>query len=356
MKEFECNQKTDSTVMMMYLDRAKIFLNPPYQRASGIWNLEKKQLLIDSLINSFDIPKIYLHEYQSPQKHGGQIFTYAIVDGKQRLQTIWDFMDGEFALSDDIEFLKDPGIKLRGLKYDDLSREHSTIHARFTGRLLSIITIRTSDTELIEDMFSRLNEAVPLNAAEKRNAFGGPVPIAIRKLAKNKFFTDRVRISSARYRHFDLACKLLLIESENKAVDTKKSALDAFVKHYAKSNLRRKTEQLASSTEKVLVEMNDFFKTSDHLLRSPGIVVVYYLLFREIIGNGASKSAVGLTRRNLLAFEEKLDENRKVAEEDTGKPNFEYLEFDRLSQSPNDASAIEYRLKVLRKFLRKLAK
>ncbi len=74
--------------------------------------------------------------------------------------------------------------------------ERPKIHARFTGRTLSIITIRTNDLDLIEDMFSRLDEAVPLNAAEKRNAFGGPLPPLIRDLVKDDFFADRVAISS----------------------------------------------------------------------------------------------------------------------------------------------------------------
>ena len=191
MSTFECNQLSDSTVMVVYLERDRILLSPTYQREGEVWTLYKKQLLIDSLINGYDIPKIYLHEYEKAKKQGGRLIKYAIVDGKQRLSAIWQFMDGEFPLDRDFEYLRDPKIKLGGLYYEDLRREHTAIHARFTGRPLSIITIKTSDIDLIEDMFSRLNEAVPLNAAEKRNAFGGPLPVTIRKLVKEKFF-DRV--------------------------------------------------------------------------------------------------------------------------------------------------------------------
>ncbi|MGD0547873.1 MAG: DUF262 domain-containing protein, partial [Terracidiphilus sp.] len=115
MTTFECNLLNDSTVMMVYLDRDHVLLNPPYQREGEVWSLYKKQLLIDSLINGFDIPKLYFHEYDKARRLDGKLIKYAIVDGKQRLSAIWQFMDGEFRLSKEIEYLKDPTIKLKGL-------------------------------------------------------------------------------------------------------------------------------------------------------------------------------------------------------------------------------------------------
>ena len=40
-----------------------------------------------------------------------------------------------------------------------------------------------------------------------------------------------------------------------------------------------------------------------------------------------------------------------TTEKDIEKAKFELLEFDRLTQSPNDATAIKYRLNVLNAFL-----
>ena len=51
-------------------------------------------------------------------------------------------------------------------------------------------SIETNENDLIEELFSRLNEAVPLNAPEKRNAFGGVVAKSIRDLAKHSFFKN----------------------------------------------------------------------------------------------------------------------------------------------------------------------
>jgi hypothetical protein len=338
--KFDCNTLSDSTVMLMYLERERIFLDPPYQRAGEVWDLYKKQLLIDSLINGFDIPKLYFHEYDKAEIHNGRLCKYAIIDGKQRLSAIWEFMNGGFALGSDIEYMRESKVKLAGLRYDDLSREHPTIQARFTGRSLTIVTIRTDDTDIIDDMFSRLNEAVPLNAAEKRNAFGGPLPQIIRQVTGTKFFKT-VRIPKKRYRHYDLACKFLFLEDQGGPAETKKVRLDNFVKEYKKRGLKKKAERLEAKVQATLDRMSKVFLDEDPLLRSPAVAVTYFLLFREN----------EVTRNALQGFEEKLSKNQELAKQDLAKADADLVEFDRLSQAPNDKSAIEYRLRVLRKFL-----
>jgi len=340
-------------VMVVYLDRERILLDPPYQREGDVWALYKRQLLIDSLINGYDIPKIYFHEYDKAQRKGERLYKYAIVDGKQRLSAIWQFMDNGFRLGTDIEYLRDKTVKLKGLNYDELRREHPAIHARFTGRSLSIITIRTDDMDLIEDMFSRLNEAVPLNAAEQRNAFGGPIPIVIRQLVKDEFFTDRLTVSSTRYRHHDLACKFLYLESKGGEAETKKKTLDAFVREYENKQFKKRAQELLAEVRLTLGKMCEIFSKTDPLLRSPGNDVIYFLLCRELrLGSNPQK----LSRRDLEQFEAKLKVNRKAAEEELPTAEWELLEYDRLSQTPNDASAIEFRLKTIRKYLFEMEK
>ena len=51
--------------------------------------------------------------------------------------------------------------------------EHPTLDNKFL--YTRTFVIRTPAVELIEEMFSRLNEAGPLNTAENRNGKGGPL-------------------------------------------------------------------------------------------------------------------------------------------------------------------------------------
>ena len=40
-----------SAIMALYSEKDEILLNPDYQRMGGVWTLDKKQLLMDSILN-----------------------------------------------------------------------------------------------------------------------------------------------------------------------------------------------------------------------------------------------------------------------------------------------------------------
>lgn len=345
---YQIKRLDDATVFNLYLDRDELWLNPPYQRAADIWPREKKQLLIDSILNGFDIPKFYLHDFYPGKSINGKNYRYAIIDGKQRLDSLWGFIDGEFPLSADIELVNQPDLDVRGLTYSELGSEFPKIKSRFDSRALSVVTIQADDTELIEEMFSRLNEAVPLSAAEKRNALRGPIPPVIRRLAGHRFFKQRVPFSNSRYRHFDLICKFLLLSHRDAIVDLKKTYLDDFVITFRDKELKAEAKRLEKSVKGVLDRMADVFVDSDELLRPISMVTLDFLLYASIDSPTWTRK---VSRSHLERFNDARRHNRIVAEEEVAKANYDLLEFDRLAQSPNDAVALEYRFRVLRRWL-----
>tara|TARA_R110001599_G_scaffold26612_16_gene93890 strand:- start:2116 stop:3144 length:1029 start_codon:yes stop_codon:yes gene_type:complete len=328
--------------------RESIWFDPPYQRFGDIWPLEKRQLLIDSILNGFDVPKLYFHEFFPAKEIDGKKFKYAIVDGKQRLQSIFAFIEGRFPIADRFELLEDLEIKPGNLTYAELAREYPTLKTRFDGFVLPIVSILTDDTELIEDMFSRLNEAVPLNAAEKRNSFGGPIPPIIRDMSQNAFFREKIPFTNARYRHFDLIAKFLYLQSKGQLVDTKKIHLDDFVRTQKNANDPAAIAAISQGTADVLDALTGIFVDRDNLLRSVGTVVLYFYLFHDAIKNGW---VADITRKQLDDFEVLRCENRRIAEKGEDRPDYTLLEFDRLTQSPNDGVALRYRYTVLRKYI-----
>mgnify|MGYP001566821571 CR=1 FL=1 len=347
MTDFRISNLTNSAVLYLYSEKEFILLDPEYQRDSDIWSLEKKQLLIDSILNGYDIPKIYFHEFSPQKKIKGDVYKYAIIDGKQRISALWGFIDGEICLADDFEYLSDRAIKAGGLTYSELGEKYPKIKTKFDSTTLTVVTIQTDDLDQIEDMFSRLNEAVPLNAAEKRNAFGGSMPIEIRKLADSKFFSAKIPFENTRYKYLDLAAKFLYLEEKDGITDTKKVYLDEFVRSY-KNKSQTKAQSLRAESEKTLSELVRIFVKDDPLLRSIGMVVTYYTLMRDARGEGYSKK---IKRKSLQNFEKKREDNRILAEKNISKADYDLLEFDRLSQSPNDAVAMRFRFEVLKKFL-----
>ncbi len=353
MVTFRVSPVESSSILNLFLQRNEIWLDPPYQRAADIWPIEKRQLLIDSLLNGFDIPKFYFHDFYPGLTRHGNNYKYAIIDGKQRLSAIWQFIENIYALDSDAKLINSPEVVIGGLTYSELGQQHPRLRAEFDARTLSVIGIQTEDTELIEEMFSRLNEAVALSAAEKRNAFRGPLPPAIRTLASESLFINCLPFGNSRYRHFDLACKFLLLTDERdtesgRIPDLKKAYLDAFVINFREKKLDVRTNILLGEATDIAKQMSEIFVSNDWLLRQVGMVILYFLLARDY----GDALTVGLvTRHNLEEFDEARGENRRVAEEESGPVRYDLLEFDRLAQSPNDSVALSYRFTVLCAFL-----
>jgi hypothetical protein len=345
MKPMNISSLTQSATLYIHSERSSIETNPEYQRDSDVWTLEKRQLLIDSILNGYDIPKIYFHKFVEPKRVGADTFSFAVIDGKQRLLSIWGFIDGRFPLSESFEYLADSKIDAKGLTYKELGRKYPKLKLKFDSYSLPIVVIETDDIDLIDDMFFRLNEAVPLSAAEKRNAYPGPIPKVIRSLSKDAFFKKCLPFPNKRYRHLDLAAKFLFIQDQGKTVDTKKVYLDAFTLHW-KSKKLPDAEGLSRQVRKILRSMRACFVDQDPLLQSVGMVVLYFYLFHIAASERWEKP---INRTSLKRFEDERKKNRLAAESDLASADYQLLEFDRLLQTPNDAFATTTRLQVMLK-------
>lgn len=344
MKSFHIHEMADSSVLALTELRDKLNLSPDYQRPGGVWSLKKKQLFIDSLLNGYDIPKLYFHHLTG--KYADKKNDYAIIDGRQRLEAIWDFIDGRIALADDFKFFENEEFKAAGMTFPEIQEEFPRLLIRFHARSLSVMVVTADDLDFIEDMFSRLNEAVPLNAAEKRNALGGPLPKIIKEIADHPFFKQKVPFPATRYRHYDVAAKILVEQNAKEIVDTKKSRLDYFVIE----NRKKKKEDFAGlekATKAVLDRLVKIFSDKDPLLRSSGMVVVYYTML-------AKKLVDKVSRPQLTKFEEAREKNRQAFESEEENVNFTWIEYDELAQSANDAAAIRARAETLAAYLKSL--
>ena len=336
--------------MRIYSERNIIQPDPEYQRLGGVWSLEKRQLLIDTILNDFDVPKLYFHEFAAPQQlEDGRYVKYAVIDGKQRLEAIWDFIEGKFPLADDFQFFADSFVEAKGLFYPELAEKYPHLKMTFDSYALPVVLVTTDDVDLIEEMFLRLNEAVPLNAAEKRNAMGGPMAREIRSVANHDFFEYQVPFSNRRYQYREMAARFLLLTSEDNIGDTKKSYLDDMVKQY-KSRPASDSELVGQRVSKVLDRACQVFAENDQLLRAQATVLIYFLSLKKAMDEEWED---GFTREQLVEFNGLREKNRKVAEKDIAAAKYELLEFDQMTlQGTNDKTSIQFRLQTLINFLR----
>ena len=342
----DVNPLKENNILYLSVLKEEIDFSPDYQRESDIWSTSKKQLFIDSLINNLDIPKLYFHEVA---KSAAYPYRYAVVDGKQRLETLFEFLNDGFAISEDFEDLSGEGRNVKGKRYSEFLQVGIRFKTLFDATQLPVFVIKTDDKDLIDEMFYRLNEAAPLNAAEKRNSFRGPYPKIVRDLVSHNFFQSKVPFTSRRYRHHDMIGKMLLLSNSAKVVDTKRIHLDVF----AKSMVNFPDPQAASIEADVrssLDYLDQIFANSDKLLRSSAVIPLLYLALKELKQLNAVSC---LTRVRLEDFEQARIQNRMRARDNEEDEAVDYtlLEYDRLIQSPNDSSSIEFRKTVLLNFL-----
>lgn len=177
--------------------RKKIDTNPDYQRPA-VWTKAQKQLLIDSILRDFDVPKIYLHEKGNDN--------YDVIDGQQRIRTIWSFYDDEFALAKDAEPIN--GIEIANKKYSELDMSISDI---IDGYSLDFVILDTDNEDEIREMFLRLQNGTTLKAQEKRNAMPGRMRDFIKGLTNHEFFT-KVHFSNSRFTYDLIAAQMTLLE------------------------------------------------------------------------------------------------------------------------------------------------
>ncbi|MFA5944062.1 MAG: DUF262 domain-containing protein [Candidatus Thermoplasmatota archaeon] len=333
--------------------RDSLDTEPTYQRGTDVWREEQKAFLIDSILNGFVIPPIYIHEYSVPRQRDELTFSRALIDGKQRLNAIWQFFDGEVKLAKDFIFEENKRINAVGFTYEQLGIDFPSLRAAFDRGTLPVVSIVTEDDDLIHQMFTRLNKGEKLNNAERRNAIVGPFAAASRRLAAHDFFATYFPRPNRRYSHFDLAAKFLYIESNKGPVDVKARTLDMFARsfiHPGKQDAEAlRAQKLVEESHKTLKKMILSFGAKDRLLSSLGMVVVYYLLFLEVRKTGGT-----LPSRNALAMFERVRKlNKKLLETDPDSVSprqAKYVTFDKYHQR-NEADSFEKRLGILKTFL-----
>ena len=319
--------------------RSKIDMEPPYQRRGRLWSDTDKAYLIDSMINGYDVPKLYMADFtwgESPLNDSR--LPYAIVDGKQRLEAIFDFFDGEVVLNEDFVYLADPKLKLGGLGYKDLVKNHYEIAELFETFPLTIVGVVATNDNPINELFVRLNRSKSLTGAEVRNATIGKAPEVIREVAKHDFFQTNIAFSVKRGADLNAAAKLLIFEYNESPVETKKKNLDEFAKIAASHG--SKLELSMRRVIEVLDTMAQIFLPKDKLLANGGILPNYYWFIR-----GQKESDYHLVREFLITFEVSRAENR---EHNIGATlDSKLVEFDNFNRSTNDLQSHIGRLEIL---------
>lgn len=343
--KFKIAQFENKTLSWWYNRKNKIDMNPPYQRRGHLWSDTDKAYLIDSILNGYDIPKIYLADFTwGDSKLNKKKLPYAIIDGKQRFEAIFGFFDGTVVLNDDFAYLENPQYKLGGLGYKDIQNRYKDIAETFSNYNLMVMSVIASDEEQINELFIRLNRSKPLTGAEVRNAMTGPAPKLFRQIANHEFFTTNIKFDVKRGNDLNLAAKILLFEYYKDFQDTTKKNLDKFVED-TEEGPKYKLELSGRYVLDTLTDMSNIFLPKDKLLTSAGIIPVYYWLVRDIPEKKHSS-----LRKYLVQFEKQRRINIQLIKSEPNRRNIKLflIEYNDFNRSTNSVQSHRGRFRILK--------
>jgi len=321
---------------------SSIDIDPDFQRTSQVWRDRDRTFLIDSILNGFDVPKIYIVDFT---KHDIPALnrrhkSYAIIDGKQRLSTIFAFYRDRLPLPPKFFHSSAPGQNLGRLRFSDLKRDQPQLAKLMDRYVLDVKAIETDDRKNINDVFLRLNKASKaLNGAEVRNAMIGKAVDAIRELGNHRFFVRKIRFATNRSQQRNAAAKMLILEFESGPAETKKKNLDSFVINIGDQGSGRFNGALRRVKDHLNV-LCHVFQDQDRLLSAQGNVSIYYLFITRLRTTDRSK-----VRTFLDVFERKRVSNRNRP---SGNGDRQLDAYDLASRSTNDKKSYDNRLKVIR--------
>lgn len=145
----------------------KLILDPDYQRRA-IWSVDKQTAFIESLYMEIMIPPIYVVEI--PGEDILEETKYEVVDGKQRLTAVWDFIKGTLRLNErNLEYYADI---FGGKTFPEIREIEAEKTSQMLSSILDIYVITANSPEFTKyDIFARLNRgAEKLKVNEIRRA------------------------------------------------------------------------------------------------------------------------------------------------------------------------------------------
>jgi hypothetical protein len=308
--------------------RQRIDTNPDFQRPA-VWSTAQKQLLIDSMLREYDVPKMYW------RKVGEKPDRYDVVDGQQRLRAIWSFVDGEFHLPKNADPIDDMAIA--GCSYQNLPDE---LQIRFDQYTLDVVVLEDTGEDEVREMFLRLQNGTSLKAQEKRNAMPGRMRDFVRSLTEHPFF-GRVGFANSRFTHDQVAAQLVCLELQGGPTNVKDGDLNRMYKSEEQFDVDGKLAKTVRKTLDLLAEV--FIDKTPELERYN--VVTLYGVIAELQRAYVLGEIKAQLREWFLDFEVRR-RAQEALDAETAEPEWVAYK-EKISHSTDAQESIRFRLDFL---------
>ena len=257
----------------------------PIQRKSGMWDEKRKSLLIHSILmgSIYSVPTVYFRKDMIADKK----YQYSVIDGIQRLTTVFAFIDNEFPLTEV------PPVIIDGTEYDvsgkyfsDLEQDCQQEIIRYKMRI-EAFEPEDGDTEeyvndTIEEVFSRLNSAVPLTSAQLCKAKAGTnIAVMVNELLSSKFFTESACFTKAQLKASDdqrcLLQAMMLLDRNYVPGFVLKDFSETSLMEYAESIKGNYTDKQKNILYSAVQYLADAFPKMNKQLKKISIPMLLYM-------------------------------------------------------------------------------
>ena len=191
---------------LLRMQRKEQLKPPPEFQRGPKWSGTQKKLYIDSLLRGYPSPAFYFHCDQPDAiiRHDTRL-RLGVVDGQQRLDAMREFGSGEWSLLKSpeatpggskhfpVETARDREPEWCGLRYEDFSDD---LKKQFVYLTLPVIVVKTTELEIVRDLFIRLQAGTALSAQERRDAWPGELPEYIKRVGGHPHGKTGLRIFS----------------------------------------------------------------------------------------------------------------------------------------------------------------
>src|SRR6266536_3914641 len=314
----------------LYMRRDRYDLQPDFQREK-VWNEEDEQKLLDTILRKWDIPKVYLNVDDED--------SFEVIDGQQRLTTIFRFYDNTVSLSE--ENNKQYG----GLYYDDLPDKVKDI---FDDYELDLVLIENATDEELRELFARLQLGKPLNTGEKLNAIHGQMRDFAKKLTGHKFFTKKVQLKNTRFTYLSIASQLCILTV--KGIENHKFRdIEDFLN--SNVNFNDKSEH-GKRVVKILDLLAKIFSDDNQIFRNRASITTIFTIVNDLIKNGYDFTKE-VNRNKLKDFYEDFDEKLKnEVEKGAAAKDPELIVYQsKVTQGADNKTSITLRRSILKRKL-----
>lgn len=301
---------------------------PDYQREE-VWSTQKKQLLIDSILNGWHLPKLYFRKTDEN--------SFECVDGQQRLSAIFEFFDDRLSLS------TESTTKFKASKYSELP---DNISDDFDDFEIEIEEIEDADDNELEELFRRLQLGTPLNTAENLNAINGDMRNFCHTLSKMPFFVNKIPLRNARYSHFEITARWLFIEARGIQPQVRYPQLEGFLKENRSFSSQSET---AKRTARALEYLDNAFPEKCKALRSRANVLSVCMLAANVVAQQLDKNTASIFGDFVNKFFSDLAAEVEKGHESTEKELLRYQLA--ISVGSADGPSIKARNNILAKRL-----